>query len=174
PVIVTRIYNDAGVAGTSGFTEPFYRISDVPQSGSGYLIGPSDVSRYRYNLGFRTLTSDVHVTATVRNPDGRIVNSVSTTLPENCFIQDSATGFLGFSLSNNQSIQISYQGGGLIVYGATVDNVTNDPSAQFLNTDPLQVADATPRSKRSAIAAVLFAAVLAAMSLGVGAVIVRR
>ncbi|HEY1252743.1 MAG TPA: PKD domain-containing protein [Thermoanaerobaculia bacterium] len=175
PVVLTRIYDDAGAAGTSGFTEPFYRVSEVPQNGGGYLIGPSDVSRYRYNLGFRTLSSDVHVTATVRNTAGAIVHTVSTTFPENFFIQDSASGFLGFSLTNNESIQIAYSGGGLIVYGATVDNVTNDPSAQFLSyTAAVQTAQAAPRSRASAIGAMLFAAVLAALSLGVGAVVIRR
>jgi PKD repeat protein len=180
PVLLTRIYDDAGAAGTSGFTEPFFRLSDIPQNGSGYLIGPSDVSRYRYNLGFRTLSSDVHVTATVRNSAGGIVHTVTTTFPPNFFIQNSASGFLGFSLANSQSIQISYSGGGLIVYGATVDNVTNDPSAQFLNyTAATQTADATPLTvtrprTRGAVAAALFAAVLAALGLGVGAVVARR
>jgi PKD repeat protein len=175
PVILTRIYDDAGAAGTSGFTEPSFRVTDVPQSGGGYLIGPSDVARYRYNLGFRTLTSDVHVTATVRNSAGAIVHTVSTTFPPNFFIQDSATGFLGFSLANNESIQIAYSGGGLIVYGATVDNVTNDPSAQFLSTAAAtQTADAAPRTRGAAVAATLFAAVLAALGLGVGAVVAKR
>ncbi|HEY4230845.1 MAG TPA: hypothetical protein VGO79_11785, partial [Thermoanaerobaculia bacterium] len=175
PIILTRIYDDGGAAGTSGFTEPSFRLTDVPQNGGGYLIGPSDVARYRYNLGFRTLSSDVHVTATVRNSDGAIVHTVSTTFPPNFFIQDSATGFLGFSLANNQSIQITYSGGGLIVYGATVDNVTNDPSAQFLSyTASNQTADAAPRARGAAVAATLFAAVLAALGLGVGAVVARR
>jgi PKD repeat protein len=180
PVLLTRIYDDGGAAGTSGFTEPFFRLADIPQNGGGYLIGPSDVSRYRYNLGFRTLTSDVHVTATVRSSSGAVVHTVNTTFPPNFFIQDSATGFLGFSLANNQSIQITYSGGGLIVYGATVDNVTNDPSAQFLSyTSSTQTADVTPLSvtrprTRGAVAAALFAAVLAALGLGVGAVVARR
>ncbi len=51
---------------------------------------------------------------------------------ENVFVQTSSTDFLGFSLGNDQSIEIAFTGGGLIAYGATVDNVTNDPSAQFL------------------------------------------
>ncbi len=81
PIVLTRIYDDGGASGTSGFTEPFYRTLDVPQNGGGYLIGPSDVSRYRYNLGFRTLSSDVHVTATVRNPAGGVVHTVTHDLP---------------------------------------------------------------------------------------------
>ncbi len=174
PIVLTRIYDDGGASGTSGFTEPFYRILDVPQNGGGYLIGPSDVSRFRYNMGFRTLSSDVHVTATVRNSAGGVVHTVNTTFPPNFFIQESASDFLGFSLANNQSIQVTYSGGGLIVYGATVDNVTNDPSAQFLSyTASTQTADAAPRT-RGAVAAALFAAVLAALGLGVGAVVAKR
>jgi hypothetical protein len=132
PVIVARIYDDAGDAGTSGFAEPFYRSTAIPSSGTGYLIGPSDTARFRYNIGLRTLTDPVTITATVRNTAGGLVHTVTRAYPKNFFLQSSVTGFLGFSLANNQSIQITYQNGGLILYGATVDNITNDPSAQFL------------------------------------------
>ena len=39
----------------------------------------------------------------------------------------------GFPLGDGHALKITFTGGALIVYGATVDNVTNDPSAQFLS-----------------------------------------
>src|SRR5262249_11357163 len=58
PVIVTRVYNDAGAAGTSGFTEdsvdPNQRGSGSPvlTSGTtGIMVAPSDLTRFRLNIG---------------------------------------------------------------------------------------------------------------------------
>lgn len=176
PIVLARIYDDAGDAGTSGFAEPFYRASEIPPTGSGYLIGPSDIARFRYNIGLRTLSAPVTLTATVRNTAGGVVHTVSRSYPKDFFLQSSVTGFLGFSLANNQSIQITYQGGGLIVYGATVDNTTNDPSAQFLSFGSAApgIGDATPRRPGTVRAPLVLAAILAALGLGVGAVVAKR
>lgn len=90
-------------------------------------------------------------------------------------MQTSAAGFLGFSLGNNQSIQIDFAGGGLIAYGATVDNVTNDSSAQFLAyAAGGQLARSETPLRRPGLAPVLFAAVLALLGSGVGAVVTGR
>jgi PKD repeat protein len=171
PIVLTRIYDDGGASGTSGFTEPFYRTLDVPQNGGGYLIGPSDVSRYRYNLGFRTLSSDVHVTATVRNSNGAVVHGQHD-LPPNFFIRI-RRAVSGVQPRQQPVDRITYSGGGLIAYGATVDNVTNDRRAVLQLHASTQTADAAPRT-RGAVAAALFAAVLAALGLGVGAVVAKR
>jgi PKD repeat protein len=174
PVILTRIFDDAGTNGTSGFTEPFYRVADVPQNGSGFLIGPSDVARFRYNIGIRTLDEDVTVTATVRNPTGSVAHVETNHYDNPTFVQMSAADFLGVSLRDDQSIQISFTGGGVIAYGATVDNVTNDPSAQFMTYGAAtQTADATPR-RGSAATPILFAALLAMLGAAIGAVVARR
>ena len=133
PIVITRIFDDAGTGGTSGFTEPFIRPENVPDEGSGFLVGPSDVSNFRFNIGIRTLNSPVDVTASVRNSAGTVLHTVTHTYEENVFVQTSSTAFLGFTLGNDQSIELAFTGGGLIAYGASVDNVTNDPSAQFLS-----------------------------------------
>jgi hypothetical protein len=137
PIAVTRIFNDAGAAGTSGFTEPLIRATDV-QGGigvsvTGFLVGPADTSRFRFNIGIRTVGAPVSVTATVLDSGGTAVASVTHSYPANYFEQKSSADFLGgFVLGNDHSIQITFSGGGLIVYGATADDVTNDPSAQFM------------------------------------------
>ena len=174
PIIITRIFDDAGEDGTSGFTEPLFLPSDLPDQGSGFLIGPSDTSHFRYNIGIRTLDAPVSVTATVRDSDGNILHSVTRNYRSNYFLQTSAADFLDFSLGDDQSIEIAFTGGGLIVYGATVDNVTNDASAQFLPPyiNDTQVAQRTePRRARSPF---LMAVILAMVGLGAGAVIAKR
>lgn len=176
PIVVTRIFNDAGSGGTSGFTEPFFGTADVPDQGHGFLVGPSDVAHFRYNIGIRTLDGPVDVIATVRDSAGAVLHTVTHTYEENVFVQTSSTAFLGFSLGNDQSIEIAFTGGGLIAYGATVDNVTNDPSAQFLSyvtATPLAAQRARP-SRGGSSTPITLALILAMLGVGAGIVIARR
>jgi hypothetical protein len=138
PVIVARIFNDAGDAGTSGFTEPLVQVDEVSVPGSGgsvtgVLLCPNIVDRYRYNVGLRTVGADVHVTVRVFDSAGTEVHTASHDYPADYFVQTTVADFLdGFVIGDNYSLHITFSGGGLIIYGATVDNVTNDPSAQFM------------------------------------------
>ncbi len=176
PIVITRIFNDSDTAGTSGFTEPFVPASSVPTEGSGFLVGPSDVVRFRFNIGIRTLDGPVSVTATVRGSAGNILHSVNHSYDPNVFVQTSSTDFLGFSLGNDQSIEIAFTGGGLIAYGATVDNVSNDPSAQFLppyvTATPLVARAGTPR--RGSSTPVRLALILAMLGAAAGIVIAKK
>jgi PKD repeat protein len=177
PIVVTRIFNDGGPAGTSGFTEPFIPPSAVPGSGTGFLIGPADTSRFRYNIGIRTLDSPVSLTATVRDSAGAVVRVVQKNYPQtNFFSQVSSTEFLeGFPLGNNASIEVTFSGGGLIVYGATVDNITNDPSAQFMTyTTSVPVAEKIDHPRWRLTNPLLLAVLVAMLGLGFGGVIARR
>jgi hypothetical protein len=138
PVIVTRIFNDAGAAGTSGFTEPLVGVLEVPTPGSGgaatgVLLCPAIAGLYRYNVGLRTVAAPVHVTVRVLDSSGATVHTVERDYPAEYFVQTTATDFLeGFVVGDSHSFRITFSGGGLILYGATVDNTTNDPSAQFV------------------------------------------
>ena len=172
PIVVTRIFDDSVTEGTSGFTEPFFRRTDVPSQGRGFLIGPSDTSSFRYNIGIRTLDNPISLAATVRDSAGNIVHSVTRHYPENYFIQTSAADFLGFTLGNDESIEIVFTGGGLIAYGATIDNVTNDASAQFMPyiTGTQLAQKSEPARDRSSL---VLAVILAMVGLGAGAVIAK-
>jgi hypothetical protein len=177
PILTARIFDDAGDNGTSGFTEPFVLASDVPDQGSGFLVGPSDVSNFRFNVGLRTLDNPVSVMATVRDSGGHVLHSVTRHYDANVFVQTSSTDFLGFSLGPDQSIELAFTGGGLIAYGATVDNVTNDPSAQFLSyvtAAPLVAQRAGTSRGGGSSASVKLALVLAMLGAGAGIVIARR
>lgn len=137
-VIVTRVFNDADAHGTSGFTEEAISPSETGTGGrvitngkSGYLVLPDDPNRFRFNIGLRTLTSAASVQFTVRDASGAIVKVASKTMPASSFLQQEAGTLLGVALPPNGTIRIVINGGGTVVYGATVDNVTQDPSIQF-------------------------------------------
>jgi len=139
PVIVARVFNDAGSAGTSGFTE---EAIDPTGSGgesrllfagaTGFLIAPSDPSHFRFNIGVRTLFSGAFITFTVHDTAGALVTTVTKQYDPTRFEQQPADTLLGVPLAANDSIEVSVSGGSAIVYGATVDNTTQDPSIQFV------------------------------------------
>ncbi|HEY1249765.1 MAG TPA: hypothetical protein VGH97_01165 [Thermoanaerobaculia bacterium] len=137
PIVVPRIYDDAGAAGTSGFTTPLFHaftqeIVPAP-SLQGYLLLP-DLERYRYNVGIRIVVGGpVQLTVDVLDPVGTVVHTTSRTYDTLTFTQTTADEFAGVAVQSGQSLRITADPHHVILYGATVDNVTNDPSAQFLS-----------------------------------------
>jgi hypothetical protein len=138
PLIVARVFNDAGAHGTSGFTQDVISPKETGTLGrvltagdSGYLILPTDTDAFRFNLGIRMLSVGGWVQFIVYDAHGDEVADVAKTMASYTFVQTEASSFLGVALPPGGSIQIRPTGGSAIVYGATVDNVTQDPSIQF-------------------------------------------
>ena len=138
PVIVTRVFNDAGPAGTSGFNEeavdPTQRgVGSPVLTGTtlGILVAPSDLTRFRFNIGARSLASGVGITIILRDASGESVHIRQKSLDPNYFVQQPAADFLGVTLAPNDSIEFRIDRGSVILYGATTDNTTNDPSIQY-------------------------------------------
>jgi hypothetical protein len=138
PVIVTRVFNDAGDAGTSGFTED----AIVPDGGNGetallspgstsFLIAPTDTAHFRFNMGVRTFLSGATLTLKVHDATGAVVHTVTKTYLPTYFEQQSSDTFLGYVLQPNNVIEVNVESGSAVVYGATTDNTTNDPSLQY-------------------------------------------
>jgi virginiamycin B lyase len=132
PYTTTRVFNDAGEAGTSGFTAEAMRAEEaIPTGGSGALILPSDLAHFRFNLGVRTLSGGATTTLTIRDASGAVIETVTRDYPATFHAQQSAGEFLGVStLPAGGSIGISMTAGSAVFYGATVDNTTGDPSLQ--------------------------------------------
>ncbi len=132
PAATVRVFNDAGAEGTMGFTEEPMRAQDALRAGgSGVLLLPADPTRFRFNLGVRTL-EETTATLTVRDASGAVAVTVSRALPMTYHEQQSASAFLGLdTLPAGGSIAISVTSGSAIFYGATVDNTTGDPSLQI-------------------------------------------
>lgn len=133
PVSSVRVFNDAGVDGTTGLNEEAFRIEDALQSGqTGALIAPSDFIRFRLNIGIRTLAQGVSMTITVRDREGIVLKTLDRDFAATYFEQTSARIFLlGQQLIGGESIAIAVTSGSAFLYGATTDNKTNDPSIQF-------------------------------------------
>ncbi len=138
PVIVTRVFNDAGASGTSGFTEE--AVSPDGGTGetalmfagsTGFLIAPTDTAHFRFNMGVRTFLSGAFITLKVHDATGAVVHTVTKTYQPTYFEQQSSDTFLGYVLQPNDTIEISVSSGSAVVYGATTDNTTNDPSLQY-------------------------------------------
>jgi hypothetical protein len=138
PLVVARVFNDAGANGTSGFTEDAISPKETGDLGrvltagdSGYLVLPADTEAFRFNIGVRTLGVGGWVQFVVYDAHGDQVADVAKTLEAYTFMQQEATDFLGVELPPGGAIRVRPTGGSVIVYGATVDEVTQDPSIQF-------------------------------------------
>src|SRR6266545_6119606 len=133
PAVTVRVFNDAGAAGTTGFTEEPIRAEDALRPGQlGVLLLPADLTNFRFNLGVRTLEGGATTTLTLRDPSGAVVTTVSRAFLATYHEQQSASAFLEVSaLPTGGSIEIAVTSGAAIFYGATVDNRTGDPSLQI-------------------------------------------
>jgi len=135
PLVLTHVFNDAGAAGTSGFSEPAIRPGDVhvlETFDSAVLVVPGDLARYRMNIGVRTLSEGVSLSITVRGANGGFKKIVSLDYAPDVFDQKSASDFLGgFAVSANDTIQVQISSGRAIVFGVSVDNTTKDGSLQL-------------------------------------------
>jgi hypothetical protein len=134
PQFSVRVFNDAGSAGTSGFTEEAVKsAAALLPADHGILLTPSHPTAARLNLGVRTLSSGVSMTVRVRNASGSVTSTFSKTYPPNFFVQTSLVDFVpaGVPLPGDDSLDFQIDSGSAIVYGATADNTTNDPSLAY-------------------------------------------
>jgi uncharacterized protein YjdB len=134
PVAAVRVFNDGGAAGTTGLTQDLLRPEDALQQGqSGALIGPADVTRFRLNVGVRTLEGGATITITVRDGEGAVLKTVQKGYEPSFFVQVSSAALLdGYSLAGGETLSFHIDAGAAFIYGATTDNTTNDPSQQFV------------------------------------------
>ena len=133
PVVVARVFNDAGSAGTTGLTEEaLSSFAALLPGDHGVLLAPSDPANERMNVGVRTLGSGALVTVTVRGANGFAKGSpLQKSYPANYYEQKTLAEFIApVTSAANDSIDVRVSSGGLFVYGATADNRTNDPSLQ--------------------------------------------
>ena len=106
---------------------------DALQQGDvGALMAPADRSKFRLNIGVRTLDQQVKLAITVTDKDGNVVKNAAKTYDPNYFLQDDSGLFLdGYSLGSGDTISFEVTSGSAFIYGGTTDNATSDPSVQF-------------------------------------------
>lgn len=136
PVITTRIYNDAGTAGTSGFTEEVVTSYEAIRSGAYAVFSiPADLTNYRVNMGIRTLGESTTFQVRVHDAAGALVgNTAERTVPASYFEQIPLSAFLaGVTPPAGGLARIHVTSGGpAVFYAATTDNRTNDGSLKML------------------------------------------
>lgn len=132
PVTLARVFNDAGAAGTTGLALEPMAASEALQNGdTGVLIAPAD-TRFRLNIGVRTLEQGVGFNLTVRNKDGVVVKTTSKSFGATFFRQIGSSEMLdGYVLVGGETVTIQITSGSAFIYGSTTDNTTQDPSVQF-------------------------------------------
>ena len=137
PLAVARVFNDAGVRGTTGFSVDAARPEDALQSGeSGVLIAPADPAATRFNVGIRTFDAGASLSVAVRNRDGQSIRTFTRTYAPNFFEQQGGSVFLGAAPGPSDSVSITVDAGSAIVYGASTDNKTQDPAIQVARAVP--------------------------------------
>ena len=143
PLILARVFNDGGDAGTSGFTE---EAVGPTESGSGsrvlkpntigFLLVPPDLSAFRFNIGVRTLAAGVSLSIFVQDADGNATFFTQKSLGPNMIVQQEGSAFLGTPLPPGGTLRLQVQAGAAVIYGATADNITQDPSLQYARVTP--------------------------------------
>lgn len=124
PVAAVSVYADNGPV-EAGAREELVPTADALFPGQGgTLLPPSNLQRYRFNIGIRTLGTGAFLNVTVRDRSGTIRRSFSATYPANYFFQLSAGDFLGVTPQPGDSIRFTLNSGQAIVYGATADSLT--------------------------------------------------
>jgi hypothetical protein len=142
PVLSVRVFNDAGSAGTTGFTENVKKANDIIGVGSNVvLVAPFDPAAFRFNIGVRTFSAGTSIEVTVRDQKGAVRKTLSLSYGPNFFQQFDASSFLGGLAPNaSDTITVFVKDGGLVLYATTADNTTNDPALQ----DPQPIISTAP------------------------------
>ena len=111
---------------------PQLRTEDTLASGSrGVLTTPSDLTRFRLNVGIRTFSSGVAMTATLYDASGTVIRSNSRNFPPNYLTQLSASDLVGGNIGPNQSVVFAVVSGSAVVYGSTVSNTGQGSTFQI-------------------------------------------
>jgi hypothetical protein len=127
PIATARIFNDAGAAGTNGFSEEAVPAGFTYQNVGTVLI-PTDLANFRLNIGVRSISA-VELNVTIYDAAGQIQGSLVKSYPANYFEQVTASAFLnGATIPAGGKIDVQAYQKEFIVYGAVTDNRTNDPS----------------------------------------------
>jgi hypothetical protein len=142
PLGLVRVFNDSGAAGTTGFTQDALPAGDALGVGQrAILISPSDPDLFRFNIGVRTLAEGATLAVTVRSAAGQVRRTLMRSYPPRYMEQKTASEFSNPTdplspAGPNEAFAIEVTAGRAVIYGAIVDNRTNDPSLQLAKKVP--------------------------------------
>jgi hypothetical protein len=137
PVVSARVYDEPGSGGTKGFSFDAQRITEaLPPGQQSVLFTPQDTTKFRMNVGIRTLDAPSQIDFILLGPSGQQRAIVTKSYPPNYFTQPDANSLLGVAPQAGDTILIIPIDSPVYVYGSIIDNFTNDPSLQLAK--PLQ------------------------------------
>ncbi len=117
PALLFRIDDGGSV------TVPQIHSEHVLVRGSrGVLITPSDLTRFRLNIGIRTFANGVTMTVAVYSSPGSLIRTTTRTYPPNYFTLLGAQELVGGPIEANQTIVFSIEAGSAVVYGSSVSS----------------------------------------------------
>lgn len=93
---------------------------NVLGAGSRAVLSIPDLTRFRYNVGVRTLAAGATISFQVRGQSGNSIRTATHTYPPNTFVQPPAAQLLGGDIAGGQSLVIIVESGSAVVYGASV------------------------------------------------------
>jgi hypothetical protein len=130
PYVNARVYEDSG-AGTKGFTFDALPL-DRAQQGSehGILFTPRDLTKFRMNIGVRTLDQPMTIQFGYVN-NGSLRALAGHDYPANYYVQTDVTSLLGSAPQPGDAVFVYFTSGAAFVYGSIIDNATQDPSVQL-------------------------------------------
>jgi hypothetical protein len=124
---------DGGVVAVPAVTDAQILIAGT----RGVLVTPSDTSRFRFNVGVRTLSNGATVTISVYDQNGGFVRTTSRSFGPNSFLQFPASELAGGPIAANQTIVFSIDAGSAVIYGSWVANSGGGSTLQMAQrTEP--------------------------------------
>jgi hypothetical protein len=123
PEVEARLYNDTSIGTFGTLAGPIYPYD--------YLrVGVMEVnipdSRFRVNIGFRTLT-DTSMRILIFNEQGTLLHFFSVSYPAGWMQMTSAADLARRALAPGQSLQVVFSGS-VIPFHTITENATNDPT----------------------------------------------
>ena len=130
PASSFRIEDSAGGA----TAVPTVNGSNVLVAGSsGVLTTPSDLNRFRLNIGIRTLPNGVAMTINVYDAATNLVRTVTRSFAPNSFAQFAAADLLGGPIAANETVVFRIDSGSAVIYGSSAANSGGGLSLQVLS-----------------------------------------
>jgi hypothetical protein len=124
PTVQASVYSSSSAGGVFAFGEPTIRPAEVA-IGGGALIGPTDPTSTRWNIGVRTFEAGATVEIVIFDSNGIGRSLITRTYPPNYFEQVPASAVLdGQEPGPDMTLVFSVTSGSAIVYGVTADNFT--------------------------------------------------
>ena len=131
PTVAARVYDDAAT-GTKGFTFDALTEREALQLFEfATLAVPSDASKFRINIGVRSLSAETQVEFQLYDSNGGNRTALTNTYAPDFYTQTDFRSLFGVDFQPGDTITVIIRRGAAFVYSSNVDNGSNDPSLQL-------------------------------------------